>query len=52
MERMDPKEEAVLEELRGNIKEEILPDKTIRFNVRYVTNKPLELTFPSNLSNF
>ena len=52
MERMSPKEATVLEELRGNIEEEILPDKTIRFSFKYATCKPLENTFPSHLSNY
>ena len=52
VERMTPKEATVLEELRGNIEEEVLSDSTICFSVKYATYKPLENTFPSHLSNY
>ena len=49
---MTPKEAAVLEEMRSNIEEGVLPDSTIRYSVKYVTYRPLQNTFPSHLSNF
>ena len=49
---MSPKEVAVLEEMRSNIEEKILPDNTIKYSVKYLTYCPLQYTFPPEMSNF
>ena len=48
MEKMTPKETAVLEEMKENIEETTLPDKTLNYTVKYVTFRDLKYTFPPN----
>ena len=52
MEKMTPKETAVLDEMKENIEQTVLPDKTIKYSIKYVTYRDLKYTFPPNLSNF
>ena len=50
--RMDPMRSAVLDEMRENIEETVLPDNSIKCSVKYVTYKDLKYTFLPNVSNY
>ena len=52
IERMDPMGSAVLDEMRENIEETVLPDNRIKYSIKYVTYKNLKYTFPPDLSNY
>ena len=48
----DPTKESVLNDMREGMEKIQLPDGTKRFQVKYVTQVPLNQSFPSDLSNY
>ena len=50
--KINSAENSVLQEMRENLKKIPMPDGTIQYSIKYVTNAPLSESFPSKSSNY